>query len=125
MEVIFRMVLMILKKTNDGGYIIVGSSFSFDGDVSGNNGVSDYWILKIDSVGNIEWEQSYGGSDFDIASSVKQSNDKGYIIVGATDSNDGDIGGNYGSRDGWVLKLDSLGNMEWEQNYGGLGFDVF
>ena len=51
-----------IKETNDGGYLVIGSTGSVDGDVGGTNGFSDFWILKINAFGGIEWEQNYGGN---------------------------------------------------------------
>jgi hypothetical protein len=112
-----------IKLTVDGGFIVVGYTESNDGNVSINKGNSDYWIIKIDSVGNLLWEKSYGGSNGEVAYAVIQTNDLGYMVVGESTSNDGDVSSNYGGRDYWVVKLDSLGNLLWEKNYGGSGFD--
>ncbi|MEX0812831.1 MAG: T9SS type A sorting domain-containing protein [Chitinophagales bacterium] len=108
-----------IQQTTDGGYIMVGGSESSDQDISGNNGGVDYWILKTDVNGNIEWEQNYGGSGDDFASSVHQTFDGGYVVAGSSESSDFDVSGNYGWFDYWILKLDANGNIEWEQNYGG------
>ena len=112
-----------IHTTSDGGYIVAGSSSSTDGDVSGNHGDSDYWVLKLDETGNIQWEKCYGGSSEDRANSIIQTVDGGYVIAGYSNSDDGDVSGNYGGRDCWVLKLDAEGNIEWEKNYGGTESD--
>jgi|GEM_PF-889737 len=112
-----------IQQTLDGGYIVAGNSFSNDGDVSGNNGSFDYWILKLDETGNVQWEQSYGGSDSEYAESIRQTLDGGYIVAGFSLSNNGDVSGNNGIYDYWILKLDGTGNVQWEQNYGGSGDD--
>lgn len=109
--------------TTDGGYVVGGYTFSNDGDVSGNNGGADYWIVKLDASGNIEWQQTYGGSSNEILWDIKQTLDGGYIGLGVAESNDGDISSPKGGQDYWVVKLDSDGNLEWEKSYGGLGFD--
>src|SRR5687767_5694247 len=49
-------------QTSDGGYIVAGSSFSTDGDVTGNHGGGDYWVVKLDGSGNLSWQKSLGGS---------------------------------------------------------------
>jgi Secretion system C-terminal sorting domain len=108
-----------IQQTTDGGYIVAGSSRSINGDVGGNNGISDYWIIKLDIAGNLEWEKNYGGSDSDTSVSIQQTTDGGYIVAGGSRSTDGDVGGNYGSSDCWIIKLDMAGNLEWEKNYGG------
>ena len=111
--------------TSDGGSIAAGGSSSNDGDVSANNGGSDYWVVKLDGQGAIQWEVSLGGSAFDEAQSILQTADGGYIVAGYSNSIDGDVSGNHGSHDGWVVKLDGLGNMEWQKCLGGADLDGF
>jgi hypothetical protein len=108
-----------IQETIDGGYIIAGSSESNDGDVTINNGESDYWVLKLDISGNIEWQKSHGGSNTDNAFSVQQTSDEGYIIAGTSNSNDGDVSGNQGNWDVWVVKLNHLGFIQWQKSLGG------
>lgn len=107
------------QQTVDGGYVVVGNSQSNDGDVGGNNGITDIWVLKLDVEGDLEWEENYGGTGDDIGFSIQQTTDNGYIVLGISTSIDGDVGGNNGSTDVWVVKLDMDGNLEWEENYGG------
>ena len=94
-----------VQQSTDGGYIVGGTSFSNDGDVSGNHGVQDYWIVKLYSTGNIDWQKSLGGSLEEYCGAVIQKNDGGYIAVGKTSSNDGDVSGNHGASDVWVVSL--------------------
>jgi len=112
--------------TSDGGYLLGGWTESNDGDIqSGNHGGRDYWVVKINSTGTIEWEQTYGGSSYDDLRSTIPTSDGGYLLGGITDSNDGDIqSGNHGGRDFWVVKINSTGTIEWEQTYGGSGPEV-
>ena len=112
-----------IQQTFDGGFIVAGWSKSNDGDVSGNHGGGDYWIVKIDSSGNIEWQKCLGGSSKDIAYSIQQTIDGGFIVAGRSRSNDGDVSGNRGSDDYWVVKLDSSGNIEWQKCLGGSLWD--
>ncbi len=113
-----------IQQTNDGGYIVAGHTASNSGDVGGNNGIKDYWIVKLDENGNLVWENNLGGSDWDWATSIKQTADGGYIIAGWSGSNDGDVGGNNGGYDYWIIKLDTNGNLVWEKNLGGNDFDI-
>lgn len=108
-----------VEQTPDGGYVVSGGTDSFDGDVSENKGLNDFWVIKLDALGNMEWEKTYGGSNRDFAHSLQQTNDGGYIIGGSSNSNDGDVGGNNGGRDFWIIKLDTSGELVWERNYGG------
>lgn len=114
-------ILTSIEPTNDGGYIIGGVSASSDGDVAGNQGSQDYWIVKLNAWGAIEWQRDLGGSGLDVAFSTKQSLDGGYIIAGATQSNNGDVVGNHGSDDIWIVKLDATGTIEWQKCLGGSG----
>jgi hypothetical protein len=105
----------------DGGYILAGKSGSTDGDVTGNHGLHDIWVLKIDSVGTLEWQRSLGGSGTDVGSCVARTLDGGYLIGGLTSSNNGDVSGNHGGLDGWLVKLDSTGILQWQHCLGGTG----
>lgn len=110
-----------IKTTTDNGYIVVGSSSSNDGDITGNKGNEDYWVAKLDHTGNLQWQKALGGSETDIAYSVLQTEDDGYIIVGETSSANGDILGYHGNgySDSWIVKLDSVGNLQWQKTLGG------
>jgi hypothetical protein len=110
-------------QTSDGGYILVGSSNSTNGDVTGNHGGIDIWVVKIDTVGNIQWEQSYGGSSDDDANSIIQTYDGGFLIGGRTTSNDGDVTLNHGGGDYWIVKINSAGVIQWQKSYGGSAND--
>lgn len=108
-----------VQQTSDGGYIVAGFSQSIDGNVTVNNGASDYWIVKLDNMGIIQWQKSFGGSADDWAFSIQQTMDGGYIISGVSSSNDSDVSGNNGSLDCWVVKITSLGIIQWQDSYGG------
>jgi hypothetical protein len=112
-----------IQQTADGGYIIAGFSDSNDGDVTDNNGEEDFWVVKLSSTGDIEWQKSLGGSYLDFAFSIKQTVDEGYIVVGTSESNDGDVTGNHGSLDFWVVKLTSIGDIDWQKSLGGSSVD--
>ena len=112
-----------ILQTSDGGYIVLGSSMSNDGDVTGNNGGIDYWVVKLTSIGNITWEKSLGGSSSEFASSIEQTTDGGYILAGSSYSNDGDVTGNQGNSDAWIVKLTSTGVISWQKSFGGTADD--
>jgi len=111
-----------ILETPDFGYIFIGDTYSNDYDVSGNHGKSDIWVVKIDSTGNIEWQNTYGGSEDEYASSINKTIDGGYIFSGLACSNNGDIDlhyGSYMSTDTWIVKLNAIGEIEWQKIYGG------
>ncbi|MDR2458041.1 MAG: hypothetical protein LBD41_06140, partial [Clostridiales Family XIII bacterium] len=112
-----------IQLTSDGGYIIAVYSNSNDGDVTGNHGSYDYSIVKLNSLGTIQWQKSLGGSNHDSANSIQQTSDGGFIIAGQSESNDGDVTGNHGSQDYWIVKLDSLGTIQWQKSLGGSEYD--
>lgn len=112
-----------IAETNDGGYITLGNTASSDGDVSGFHGGTDYWIVKLDNTGNLQWQKSLGGTNFEYARNISTTTDGGYIVTGFTDSNNGDVIGNHGGRDFWIVKLNSIGNIQWQKCYGGSNGD--
>ena len=100
-----------VQQTSDGGYILAGNTYSYGDDIGG-----DFWLVKTDSEGNKEWDKTFGGSGIDVAHSVQQTSDGGYILIGTTYSDD------YVS-DFWLVKTDSDGNNEWDKTFGGSGND--
>jgi hypothetical protein len=112
-----------VTSSSDGGYVISGLVDSIDGDVSGNHGSTDCWVVKINANGIVEWKKSLGGSGADVGVSIFQTFDGGYIMGGYSNSNDGDVSGNHGSSDCWVVKLDNIGGIEWQKSLGGTGGD--
>ena len=112
-----------IQQTADGSYIVAGYSYSVNGNVTNNNGGSDAWILKLSTNGDIEWQKTYGGSADDYLNSIKQTTDGGYIAVGGSNSNNGDIPNNQGYTDAWIIKIDTNGNIEWSKTFGGNASD--
>jgi len=100
-----------LKQTSDGGFVLAGSTYSF------GSGGSDFWLIKTDNFGNIQWNRTYGGTNEDYGFSVVQTFDGGYAIAGSTSS----FG--LGVYDFWLVKTDHLGNLMWNKTYGGIGYD--
>lgn len=109
----------VVKQTDDGGYILVGYTGSTNGDVIGNHGSNDYWIVKLNGTGLIQWQKCLGGTGADYAFDVEQTSDGGYVVLGVTSSNDGDVIGNHGASDYWVVKLNSTGLIQWRKTLGG------
>ncbi len=100
-----------VEQTSDGGYIIVGYTWSLSA------GISSIYLIKTDEEGIEEWSQTLGGSDWDVGKSVKQTSDGGYIIAGFTDSYGA------GSSDAYLIKTDASGNQQWSQTFGGSDTD--
>jgi hypothetical protein len=107
-----------IQQTTDGGYIVAGGSNSDDGDVSGNHGGTDYWIVKLNPAGELVWQRSFGGSDDDEARSIQQTADGGYIVAGYSASDNGDVSDNHGLSDYWIIKLSSEGELIWQRALG-------
>ena len=95
-----------IQQTSDGGYIVAGSTNSFDGSLY------DFWVLKLDGSGNVLWQNTYGGTGFEYAYGIEETSDGGFIVGGYTTSF-GAVG-----RDFWILELDSGGNVTWQNTYG-------
>lgn len=116
-----------LLPTIDNGYLIAGYSQSgVSGDKSENSrGLQDYWVVKLNSSGTVEWDKTLGGTGNDILSSVIQLDDGNYILAGNSNSMiSGDkTEDSKGSSDYWVIKIDSFGNILWQKTIGGSGYD--
>ena len=105
--------------TSDGGYALVGQTSSFDQDVSSNNGNVDFWLVKLNSTGQIEWEKSYGGANSDVGRALCEA-ENGFYLTGYTGSgNTGDVSGNHGYYDIWLIRVDFNGNLLWQRAIGG------
>jgi type IX secretion system substrate protein len=115
--------LIDISQTTDGGYILGGSSeSSISGDKTENSqGGSDYWVVKLDTSGVIQWQNTIGGDFNDYFQSFAQTTDGGYILGGYSNSNiSGDKTENsVGSFDYWVVKLDASGVIQWQNTIGG------
>jgi len=126
-------LLKSITQTNDGGYIIGGSSASYISekilkggtDLYGKSenprGSMDYWVVKLDEKGNIQWQRTIGGEYSDILESIEQTSDGGYIIGGSSNSqiSQDKAEDNYGKGDYWIVKLDREGSTEWQKVLGG------
>lgn len=111
---------------SDGGYFAVGTTNSTDGDVVGYGATSslqDLWAVKLDTAGAIEWQQTMGGTMGAIGRAALQTSDSSYVIAGYTGSTDGDVTGNHGGVDSWIIKLSRSGSVLWKKCYGGTNMD--
>jgi hypothetical protein len=113
-----------IQLTNDGGYIVAGPVGSNDGDVTGNHGGMDVWLVKLDAAGVLQWQRCLGGSAEELPRSIQQTTDGGYIIAGKSNSTDGDVDGLHGgAADAWVVKVDATGTIQWQKCLGGSELD--
>lgn len=136
--------LLCVFQVKDGGYILGGSSGSNPiannklnektNAVTGEDlfskseksrGNMDYWIIKLNKEGTIEWQKTFGGQYADLLRSMQQTSDNGYILAGYSNSPvSGDkTDGNKGAGDYWVIKINEAGTIEWQQTYGADGDD--
>jgi hypothetical protein len=113
----------LIKKSEDE-YFIFGYAGSTDGDVqSGNNGFADLWVIKINGLGDILWEKTYGCTGVDNPKDMILTPDGGFVMIDRIGTGGGDVTHFYGIGDCWMAKCDSLGNLEWEKTLGNDGLD--
>jgi hypothetical protein len=89
---------------SDSSYVIAGGSRSF------GNTNADFYLIKVNKYGDLLWQKTYGGSENDFCYSFEKTLDKGFILAGST-SSFGALEGDY-----YFVKVDSMGNFEWQQN---------
>lgn len=130
----------VMIEEDDDSYVVAAGSYSNDGDVSGHHGgtgeppygSSDFWLFRINKEGTLLWQNSFGGNYDDFPSYITITEDGGIVAMGTTLSKEGDVSGNHShpqliipSADVWAIKLDAMGNIIWQQCYGGLYSEVF
>jgi hypothetical protein len=100
-----------LVQTSDGGYAMAGETWAFDA------GLNDVYLVKTDGLGKMQWNKTYGGTNYDYGNSIVQTSDGGYAVAGHTES--------YGAGgcDAYFVKTDGLGNVQWSKTYGGTEWD--
>ena len=111
-------LLFVIQQTTDSGYILGGySSSGKSGEkTESSRGDDDYWIVKLNAQGAIEWDKTIGGNTYDILQSVQQTTDGGYIVGGQSLSNkSGEKTENgRGSYDYWIVSL----GCRWQYSMG-------
>ncbi|MEO0074024.1 MAG: hypothetical protein ABIK43_05135 [candidate division WOR-3 bacterium] len=117
-------VALSIQPTPDQGYVVAGGTRSKDGDVTGQHGNRDCWVVKLSANGDIQWQRCLGGSDYDAAYSIQPTPDQGYVVAGGTCSRNGDVTGQHGGVDCWVVKLSANGHIQWQRCLGGSDVDL-
>lgn len=107
----------------NGDLVIAGNSQSNNNDLNFNYGMFDWWIVKLNKNGNLIWKKTLGGTLEDYVRQIIKTPDGGFLCIGETQSNNGDVTGYIGSIDFWVVKIDPSGNIIWQKCYGGTGID--
>ncbi len=110
-----------LALTHDGGFVFCAATLSANsGHVGANQGSSDFWVVKANSNGDIQWSLTYGGSGYDKAIGITPLADGSFVVCGFTDSQNGDVLGNHSADfDGWAIKISPQGKILWSKCYGG------
>ena len=119
-----------LLATKDGGFLITGvldvSSSGGQGNAKStavNHSGGDYWVIKTDLTGNLEWSRFFGGSFTEIPLGIVETDDHNFIIAGSSDSDDFNISNNLGTYDFWIIKIAPTGSLIWEKSFGGSEID--
>ena len=109
--------------TQDGNYVVAGDTRSPDGDISNPLGNADFWVVKTTTTGNIIWENTYGGTQFDAARTLIETQSGKLVVAGSSRSDDGQLTQNNGQNDAWIIILNSDGSLDKSFNLGGNGID--
>jgi hypothetical protein len=110
-------ILFTHISTSDG-YLLTGYTGSKNGDVTELKGLFDAWVVKVDKNGNLLWQKTYGGTDYDDAAAITPTKDGGFLLGVNSRSNDGDFPSNVSGQDVWIVKIDALGNKIGQQSLG-------
>lgn len=111
-----------LVATNDNAYVIAGTTNSITGMFANTHGLHDAWILKVADTGEIIWSYTWGGSGEEQIFDITSDNSGNYYVAGYSESTDYEIN-NKGFTDGYILKINDVGELVWQQTYGGTSFD--
>lgn len=101
-----------ITATPDGGFLIAGYTASTDGNVVGNHGGGDAWLVKLTGAGAISWQKTVGDSGPDNAFAIQPTADGGYVVAGTSTANKAAV---QFFADMWLFKIDSLGEVVWQR----------
>lgn len=97
-----------IVRTSDSGFVVAGFTNSF------GNGGYDGFVIKVNKLGDTMWTRTFGGTDWDFFNAIQQTSDNGFVMGGYSYSD------SKGAKDIWIVKTDSVGNLQWEKRIGGL-----
>jgi uncharacterized repeat protein (TIGR01451 family) len=107
-------------QTADNGFVVAGSSTSSDGDLTGNNGMSDGWIFKVNGSGNVLWQKNVGGNNNEGFQDIVLNSDTSYTLIGSTLSASTTDNAIHGKKDLWGIRIkDATGQPLWSKSFGG------
>ena len=112
-----------IRATGEGGFVVSGFTDSVTGDISNPLGGLDGWVFRINSAGEIIWETTVGTERDDQLFDIRPTSDGGFVAVGRTCSNSGQIKDEWGLGNLYVVKLSQTGDVQWEKQYGGVDED--
>jgi hypothetical protein len=115
-----------MVEKNNGDIVVIGATASNDGQVSGLHGSvgsQDVWLAKVNSNGTLLSQHCYGGSGDDYSIKEIITNQGNIMFAAITSSNDGDVSNNHGDYDGWVVKLNTSGAIDWSVTIGDTAYD--
>lgn len=112
----------VIENAN-GAYILAGSTASANGDVSENKGGADSWVVELNAQGTIQWEHTFGGSDYEEAYQLSEVAANQYAVIGTTISDDDDVTVNKGEIDVWIFVMNASGTILWEKTVGSTSWD--
>ncbi len=112
-----------IDKTSDGNYILAGDTRSDNVDIENFRGNTDFWLIKIDENGNMIWEETYGGTDFESARDVIELQNGDLLACGSSKSSDVQVSENFGENDVWLVHTQPNGNLKNQLSIGGTKFD--
>lgn len=113
-----------IVEDNEGGIVMAGYSESSDFDIENPKGSYDYWVINIDANGHLHWKKNFGGPDIDQAYGIVKTDFNSFLIVGQSNSIEGDISNPKGNSDIWVIHIDHHGKLLWDKSFGGSQFET-
>ena len=122
-----REALFTMIDDSRGGFLLGGSSESGAGGPKSEplRGLDDWWLVRIDAAGNIDWERTLGGDLNEAPLDLIETQDGGYFVAGysRSDTSGDKQSASNGGDDIWIMKLTAAGEMQWERSYGGTAED--